>query len=70
MEIIHDDGHPEEEAVEDGVEVDEDDRPSSQLQKLAPVDHDNCAYKTLSDLDDVDDMTVVVMLTKTICALL
>ena len=29
-------GHPEEEAVEDGVEVGEDDRPSSQLQNLTP----------------------------------
>ena len=43
-------GHPEEEAVEDGVEVDEDDRPSSQLQNLAPVDHDFCG-----DIDDDDD---------------
>ena len=29
-------GDPEEEAVEDGVEVDEDYRPSSQLQNLTP----------------------------------
>ena len=29
-------GDPEEEAVEDGVEVDEDDRPPSQLQNLTP----------------------------------
>ena len=52
MDLIDDDegGHPEEEAVEDGVEVDEDDRPSSQLQNLAPVDHCFCG-----DIDDDDD---------------
>ena len=64
MDLIDDDegGHPEEEAVEDGVEVDEDDRPSSQLQNLAPVDHDFCGDIDDDDVDDegVDDMTLVL----------